>query len=116
MTKGTALRRLLIVFAALFAFCASGAAHAQDIQIETPQGALIGRDSPRDAAIAVFKGVPFAKPPVGARRWTYAEPFGAWKGRAHCLRVRRRLRAALDHDGGRPARAVLLLSSAWRDE
>jgi para-nitrobenzyl esterase len=34
----------------------------------------------RDAAITVFKGVPFAAPPVGERRWRAPAPVASWKG------------------------------------
>jgi para-nitrobenzyl esterase len=70
----------LAAFAVLLGLGAPNPALAKDILINTPQGALIGGNSPRDANIAVFKGIPFAKPPIGARRWTYAEPFGNWTG------------------------------------
>lgn len=56
------------------------AACAKEVHLQTPQGAIVGRVSERETRVAVFKGVPFAKPPVGARRWTYAEPFGGWTG------------------------------------
>ena len=36
--------------------------------------------SDRSTEVAVFKHIPFAKPPVGARRWTYAEPADSWTG------------------------------------
>lgn len=75
--------KLLGVSAVLLLFTVTGGMSklwADDIRIETPQGALLGRASERDPNIAVFKGVPYAKPPVGARRWTYAEPFGGWSG------------------------------------
>ena len=34
----------------------------------------------RDAAITVFKGIPYAEPPVGALRWTAPQPAKAWSG------------------------------------
>jgi len=34
--------------------------------------------------IAVFKGIPFAKPPVGSLRWKAPEPVDSWKGVKQC--------------------------------
>jgi para-nitrobenzyl esterase len=72
--------KIVTLFGLVLGLCMTNTAHAEEVHLQTPQGALIGRVSERDANIAVFKGMPFAKPPVGPRRWTYAEPFGAWKG------------------------------------
>lgn len=35
-------------------------------------------------AFTVFRGVPYAKPPVGKRRWTAAEPPDSWEGVKKC--------------------------------
>mgnify|MGYP003868502151 CR=1 FL=1 len=61
---------LLLIFAS--------ASIAHSIEISTPQGKLLGMLSDRSTEVAVFKHIPFAKPPVGARRWTYAEPADSW--------------------------------------
>ena len=61
---------LLIIFAS--------ASTAHSIEISTNQGKLLGMLSERSTEVAVFKQIPFAKPPVGARRWTYAEPADGW--------------------------------------
>ena len=63
---------LLLIFAS--------ASIAHSIEISTPQGKLLGTLSDRSTEVAVFKHIPFAKPPVGARRWTYAEPADGWTG------------------------------------
>ena len=34
----------------------------------------------RQAAIRIFKGVPFAAPPVGEHRWRAPQPVRAWEG------------------------------------
>ena len=46
-------------------------------QAQTTLGALQGAED--DGAI-VFRGVPFAKPPVGALRWRQPEPLEPWTG------------------------------------
>jgi carboxylesterase type B len=49
------------------------------MRLTTPQGQLLGEVGP-EGGIAVFKGIPFAVPPVGVRRWKHAEPAPAWYG------------------------------------
>ncbi|MEN9925220.1 MAG: hypothetical protein RL268_1346 [Pseudomonadota bacterium] len=56
---------------------AAGAVSAAPVAIETPQGPVIGAES-ADGQVAVFKGIPYAIPPVGKRRWTMAEPAPDW--------------------------------------
>jgi para-nitrobenzyl esterase len=48
-----------------------------DVIAYTPLGALRGE---RQAGYCVFKGIPFALPPVGARRFLPPEPPNAWPG------------------------------------
>lgn len=48
------------------------------LQINTASGTLEGVVE-NDAALA-FKGIPYAKAPVGERRWKAPEPFGKWEG------------------------------------
>src|SRR4051794_27068422 len=43
-------------------------------------GGLLTGTSGRDASVTVFKGVPFAAPPVGERRWRAPAPAAAWQG------------------------------------
>jgi para-nitrobenzyl esterase len=49
----------------------------QTVLVETPMGKLAGL---RKDNVLSFKGIPFAKPPVGARRWRMAEPNAPWTG------------------------------------
>lgn len=44
------------------------------------QGTLIGDRSTDSEGIAVYKGVPYALPPVGERRWRAPEPPASWQG------------------------------------
>ncbi len=55
----------------------SGAAIPQPVQIAT--GKLSGVRG-RDAEVTVFKGIPYAAPPVGALRWKAPEPAVNWSG------------------------------------
>ena len=47
--------------------------------IHTETGAVSGVAG-RDAAITVFKGIPYAEPPVGSMRWKPPVPMSSWKG------------------------------------
>lgn len=64
---------------ALFAlFCAVGPSAAEPRPIATTgSGRVVGRN---DNGIASFKGVPYARPPVGPLRWTLAVPPEHWSG------------------------------------
>lgn len=45
--------------------------------LDTPQGRLIGE---RVGGVSSFKGIPFAAPPTGDRRWRAPEPPTGWTG------------------------------------
>ena len=46
----------------------------------TTKSGLLSGVSGRDASIMVFKGVPYAAPPVGDLRWRVPKPPAAWRG------------------------------------
>ncbi|MEU9700586.1 carboxylesterase family protein [Streptomyces sp. NPDC047981] len=50
---------------------------ATPLVVQLPAGRLRGRI---ERGIAVFKGVPYAAPPVGALRWRAARPHPGWEG------------------------------------
>ena len=50
---------------------------SQSQTIETSTGKVRGRS---DSGIHVFKGIPFAQPPVDANRWQVAQPHPGWSG------------------------------------
>jgi para-nitrobenzyl esterase len=68
-----------IILSMTVALFAGLPAVSQGARIDTPQGALMGERSP-DGAIETFKGIPYAVPPVGVRRWTAAAPAPGWSG------------------------------------
>ncbi len=45
--------------------------------VRAPAGAVQGSDQ---GALRIFKGIPYAKPPVGAMRWQAPAPLPAWQG------------------------------------
>ena len=58
--------------------CAAGStAPTERVLVKTSCGALAGR---ADGDLRVFRGVPFARPPVGPRRFRAPEPPEPWRG------------------------------------
>jgi para-nitrobenzyl esterase len=47
-------------------------------------GGLISGTVNKDGDIQIFKGIPFAAPPVGNLRWQAPKPVAAWKGVRKC--------------------------------
>ena len=54
------------------------------------QGVLAGR---AETGTAVYRGIPFAAPPVGALRWRPPQPPAAWEGVRSAERLRRHVSA-----------------------
>ena len=50
--------------------------------LHTKDGQILGVAS-SDGQISIFKGIPFAAPPVGALRWKAPESANPWKGVLH---------------------------------
>ena len=65
------------VAAALLAGLAGTGAQARDVVIKVSQGALRGVSAD---GVDAFKGIPYAKAPMGTLRWRPPEPAGAWNG------------------------------------
>lgn len=72
-----AMLRTLLAITAMFGSNASLTAIDQAVRIET---GLVSGVPARDASITVFKGIPFAAPPVGELRWQPPAPPIAWQG------------------------------------
>ncbi len=70
------LRRLMICAAALLAL--PSLAHAGGAPVvDAPAGVVEGT---AEGTLRVFKGIPFAQPPVGKARWTPPVPMARWAG------------------------------------
>jgi para-nitrobenzyl esterase len=54
---------------------------AQDPIVKTDKGSIQGYT---ENNTNIFKGIPFAKPPVGVLRWKAPQPMDAWKGVKEC--------------------------------
>jgi para-nitrobenzyl esterase len=72
------MRRLLAAIVALA--CGALVAQAAGPAAVTVAGGRLQGAAGRDASVRVFKGVPYAAPPVGARRWKAPEPAVTWSG------------------------------------
>ena len=71
-----AMARISLITAILFGLAVSALA-GQTI-ITEPQGALAGQVDVH--GVRSFKGIPYAEPPVGDKRWTAPVAAGPWKG------------------------------------
>ena len=49
-------------------------------QVSTEHGMLEGAWSQADASIGVFRGIPYAQPPVGNLRWRAPQDLAPWTG------------------------------------
>ena len=65
------------VLASTTAHAETGGATAAPVIIAPPAGALQGV---RSGKLTVFKGVPYARAPVGPLRWRPPQPLGPWSG------------------------------------
>jgi para-nitrobenzyl esterase len=70
--------RSVVVALAVVAFAQSGLAAITD-PVKVEQGLLAGT-SGSSPDIRVYRGVPFAAPPVGNLRWKAPQPAGSWQG------------------------------------
>ena len=71
-------RGLLGLVAALVATPFTGDAMAAD-QVKTTNGIVEGA-GPQSSGVRMFKGIPFAEPPVGNLRWKAPQPAKSWTG------------------------------------
>src|SRR6202795_4281415 len=75
MMKKLAMRVIAAVAVVLFGVGSLGA----QVQVRTGRGLVVGTKS-ADGKIGIFKGIPFAAPPVGELRWKEPQPVTPWRG------------------------------------
>ncbi|MBU0823427.1 MAG: carboxylesterase family protein [Alphaproteobacteria bacterium] len=71
------IRRWKYIALALAMVAPAPALANDDMVVEAPAGSLRGSD---DRGVRVFKGIPYAAPPVGERRWRPPAEPAAWDG------------------------------------
>lgn len=83
----------LAYLAALTALCGATTAPAEEPIVSAPAGTVRGAVQ---GTVRAFKGIPYAAPPVGPRRWRAPVPLPAWSGErkatsfgAACIQPRR---------------------------
>ena len=58
---------------------------AQSRTVRTESGSISGELLEDDSSICVFKGIPYAAPPVGALRWKPPQTVEPWKDVRECI-------------------------------
>ncbi len=77
MIRRLAARRTLVAFGCLLIWqCALA---DSNLRVETRNGPVLGAYSEHHAGVRVFKGIPYAAPPVGELRWRAPAPHAAWE-------------------------------------
>src|ERR1700689_2477324 len=74
---GVCMYRATIIAATLFALNTAYAAVDDPVRLDT--GSISGTDT-ASPDVRVFKGIPFAAPPVGDLRWSAPKPAPHWDG------------------------------------
>lgn len=75
--------RFQLVILAILIFTGHALLKAQDTNVKTGDGMISGMKS---GNILIYKGVPFATPPVGELRWKAPRPLRDWKGVKECVK------------------------------
>jgi para-nitrobenzyl esterase len=94
--------RLLMMAAAVIMVLPASAQIAEPVRVKS---GLLSGVAGSDPTVRVFKGVPFAAPPVGELRWKEPQPVKSWKG------VRK-----AERFGARPMQLPIYGDMVWRSE
>src|ERR1700688_187397 len=79
-TGKTMMNKFAIRVIVLLAVVLSGVGSlGEQVQVRTGTGVVAGTKSV-DGKVVIFKGMPFAAPPVGELRWKEPQPVSPWKG------------------------------------
>lgn len=72
------IARWTLIFASV-AFCTSIYASSGGARVKIASGTLVGVED-KEKGLRIFKGIPYAQPPVGELRWREPQPVENWKG------------------------------------
>jgi para-nitrobenzyl esterase len=72
------IERFLVAASLVVAVADASAMIPERVQIET--GLIAGTVSATQSSVRVFKGIPFAAPPLGEKRWLAPQPAPKWDG------------------------------------
>jgi para-nitrobenzyl esterase len=78
MAHQTAIGVCLLTIACVTLCATSVSGAPQLVTIHTPQGPVTGQTEGEANDVTVFKGIPFAAPPVGPLRWKSPAPASNW--------------------------------------
>jgi para-nitrobenzyl esterase len=73
------MRSLVVAAACAYLLVVPAARAAIPTEVAIDSGKLAGTTG-ADASVRVFKGIPFAAPPLGANRWRAPQPVAQWSG------------------------------------
>ena len=59
-----------------------GISAQNNVKVKVEEGILVGTDA---SGIKIFKGIPFAAPPIGDLRWREPQPITVWKGERQAM-------------------------------
>jgi para-nitrobenzyl esterase len=76
--KGTIFMKNITIFVAMIVLFAAGCKKAQQFPLAEVEGGVVQGTS--EDGLTVFRGIPFAKPPVGDLRWRAPQPAAQWEG------------------------------------
>ena len=93
---------------ALFISCSQ----SDQLVVKVEGGKIKGVTS-QASDVAVFKGIPYAAPPVGDLRWKKPQPVVAWKGVRDCSEFGN-ISIQLGHDEGSFYWKEFYYSAGWR--
>lgn len=98
------LKQLHLFFFAWF-IVLTASAQSSNLDVVKTNAGLVSGTMNKDQNIHIFKGVPFAAPPVGELRWKAPQPVAAWNGVKKC-----------DAFGPSPMQASPAPFSMWSEE
>jgi para-nitrobenzyl esterase len=82
-TRRLFLRNSALILGGLRVASSYGSNTSQPVTVKTPQWSLLGESS---GGINIFRGVPFAQPPVGNLRFRSSQPSRPWEGVREALK------------------------------